>query len=380
MPRKLPRYCCSDRDAKGRLRLYVRKPGERKIRIRAEYGTDAFWVLYRDAMAGKIAPKELPHKPVEIDRKSLRGLCVAYFLSAEYARLAPRTRQIQRLTLERVCAHRNSKGDAFGTLPYARMEYRHVKSLRDAYRDKPEAANQFVKVLRNLFAWAMEVDLARENPARDVKKFPSSGDGFAAWSLADVHAFTARHPRGTPAYLALALMAYYGLRRSDVWRIGPANIVDGNLVFAEAKNAARARKTHRMAWLPELAAIVAETPHHPEAFVTTQAGKPFGSKESFGNIFAAWCREAGLKGLSAHGLRKFAMAEFAESGATNLEAAAVSGHRTTRMVDHYARSANRERLANEALAKRGIVPLEFAPPSDGAKSFANSLESKDKSP
>jgi hypothetical protein len=73
------------------------------------------------------------------------------------------------------------------------------------------------------------------------------------------------------------------------------------------------------------------------AFICGVSGAPF-TKESFGNAFADACREAGLKGKSAHGIRKIAATRAANSGATVPELEAIFGWRGGRMASLYARS------------------------------------------
>lgn len=46
-----PRYLVRDVDRHGNARLYVRRKGIVKVRIRHEYGTPEFWAAYRDAVS-----------------------------------------------------------------------------------------------------------------------------------------------------------------------------------------------------------------------------------------------------------------------------------------------------------------------------------------
>ncbi|MFX9015977.1 hypothetical protein ABTN29_19980, partial [Acinetobacter baumannii] len=60
MPRPNPPHLVRDTDRHGNVRWYVRVPGKPKIRIREDYGTQAFWSVYRDALACKIVPPKKP--------------------------------------------------------------------------------------------------------------------------------------------------------------------------------------------------------------------------------------------------------------------------------------------------------------------------------
>jgi integrase len=64
------------------------------------------------------------------------------------------------------------------------------------------------------------------------------------------------------------------------------------------------------------------------------------------------CNEAGLpNGLSAHGLRKAMCRRLAEAGCSEKLIAAVSGHRTLRMVQKYTDAADQERMATAAIGR-----------------------------
>lgn len=87
-------------------------------------------------------PKAIPkRKQEELHRPSLNWLCHTYFASAAFRELAPRTRYVRRLVLERLC-------EDHGRKPYAKLEPHHVAKLRDAKAARPEAANADVKARR----------------------------------------------------------------------------------------------------------------------------------------------------------------------------------------------------------------------------------------
>jgi hypothetical protein len=62
-------------------------------------------------------------------------------------------------------------------------------------------------------------------------------------------------------------------------------------------------------------------------------------------MFGDACRAAGLKGKSAHGVRKIAATRAANSGATVAELEAIFGWRGGAMASLYTREADRRRLA-----------------------------------
>lgn len=84
-------------------------------------------------------------------------------------------------------------------------------------------------------------------------------------------------------------------------------------------------------------------------FIAGANGRPL-AKESFGNEFREACRAAGVPG-SAHGVRKIAATRAANAGATEAELMAIFGWTDPKMAAHYTRTANRRRLAAQAMDK-----------------------------
>ena len=104
----------------------------------------------------------------------------------------------------------------------------------------------------------------------------------------------ARHPVGSMARLALALYLNLGVRKSDVVRIGPRHIRDGELTdFQPQKTSRTGGKLITVPLLEETKALIAATPlTGTETFLVTSFGKPF-TANGFGNKMAEWCKEAG---------------------------------------------------------------------------------------
>ena len=67
-------------------------------------------------------------------------------------------------------------------------------------------------------------------------------------------------------------------------------------------------------------------------------------------MFKDACKAAGVPG-SAHGVRKIAATRAADNGATEAELMAIFGWTDPKMAAHYTRTANRKRLAAQAMGK-----------------------------
>ncbi len=262
--------------------------------------------------------------------------------------------------------------------PQHGLEPRHILKLRDDRAETPEAANSLVKALRAVFKHGIAAGLVTGNPAMNVAYLKADGDGFHTWTQEEVEQFEERHPIGSKARLALALLLHTGQRRSDIIVLGRQHVRDGDkLVFTQKKNAKRRPVRLVLPFDAELQAIIAATPGPAGlTFLLNDHGKPF-SPDAFGNRFRHWCRQAGLPQCSAHGLRKTAATRLAEGGATAHEIMAVTGHRTLKEVDRYTRAASQERLAESGMARlRPAVPQNEKVPPSGATPEWDEIETQ----
>jgi integrase len=207
-------------------------------------------------------------------------------------------------------------------------------------------ANALRRSLRALMQHAVEIGMRADDPTRDVRSVPVKSDGYHSWTEAEIAEFELHHAPNSRARLAFAMLLYTGQRRSDVVRIGRQHMAEGVLTV-------RQQKTGRTVWIPvhsALVSIIAETPASNLTFLVTDQGKPY-TAAGFGNWFRDQCRAAGLRGCSAHGLRKAAARRLAEAGCSAHEISAITGHASLREVARYTEAADRRKLAVSAMAK-----------------------------
>jgi integrase len=334
-------YVTADRDANGNVRYYFRRPGQRKIRLRGVPGSTEFMTAYGNALAGNTLPNE-HRKPAAPG--SFRAVCQAYYASPEFKVLDTSTKSWRRRALDGIV-------EKHGDKPMDRVEPGHIYRFRDSNAATPAAANTLLKALKAVFKWALKRGLLKQNPAREVEPIQYRSKGFHSWTLEEVERYERRHPAGTKARLALALLLYTAGRREDAVRLGPQHMSDGRLKYVQAKNEHRSPVEMDTQVHPDLADVIAKTKLiGRETFLVTDYGKPF-SPAGFGIRFRQWCDEAGLPHCSAHGLRKATAARLAERGASPHEIMAITGHRTLQEVERYTRGARQRELADRAMAK-----------------------------
>ncbi len=375
------RYVVEDVDRRGNVRVYFRRKGQPKLRLPDPIGSPEFLTAYQAAMVGMLKPKgaQVQIASGRILSGSNRALCVEYFKSAQFTRLDARTQRVRRGILARFCQHRNSRGEPYGDQPFSLLEARHIRRQRDQLAATPEAANALVKALRQLFAFATEYDHTERNPARDVAYLSSGSEGFHTWTIEEVRQFEGRHPVGSKARLAFALMLYAGVRRSDAVALGRQHVRDGWLTFTVVKNRGRKPVTLQVPILPELQSIIDATPSGNLTFIVTTFGKPF-TANGFGNWFRRRCDEAGLNHCSAHGLRKAGATIAAENGATEHQLMAIFGWASPKQAARYTRAARQKVLAGAAMSllvsqtKNESVPLSDVVREGGTKWPSNPLK------
>jgi integrase len=278
-------------------------------------------------------------------------LCLRYFNEcADFKLLDPRTRRVRRQILEATFDElvRPGSDKRFADMPLAKMDSHAVEVLRDRKLSTPEAANGRIKAMRQVFKWAVAKRYAAQNPAREVSYFKSRSEGYHTWSIEEVEQFEQRHPVGSKARLALALLLYTGQRRSDVIRFGRQHVKRGVLTFTQYKG--RNRKPHplELPVLPKLKEVIDASPCGDLTFLVNDLGRSF-SDAGFGNKFRTWCDQANLPQCTAHGLRKCGASIAANEGATAAQLMAIFGWDSIKQAERYTRKADQKKLAARAM-------------------------------
>ena len=353
MPRRLPQGCVEDRDRHGNLRIYFRTNGKPKVRLRAKPWTPEFMAEYETARGDT-----LPAQRKGIHPGTWRWLCVRYFTEcADYLRLDDRTKRVRRGVLEGTFCEPIAPGSPklFRDFPLSKLTSDAIEVLRDRKLAFPEGANSRIKAIRAVFKWAARKKghdgkaLISHNSARDVPYLKSNNpSGYHTWTLEEVRQFERRHPIGTKARLALALLLFTGQRRSDITRLGRQHVRDGKIAFTQFKGRNRKPKRLILPVLPALQQVIDASFCGELAFLVNDLGRPF-SDAGFGNKFREWCDQAGLRHCTAHGLRKAGATIAANNGATAHQLMAIFGWNTLKMAEAYTRAADQERLAHAAM-------------------------------
>jgi integrase len=330
-----PKFVNGFNDRHGKPRFYFRRPGFKSVPLPGLPWSPQFMEAYENALAGQ---------PLQVGASrtkpgTIRSLAVSYYNSIAFRSMKSSTQSVYRNIIDRFCREHGDKRVAL-------LRREHVAMLMEARAERPESANGLRKALRAMMKHAVETGLRTDDPTRDVKAIRVKSDGYHSWTDDEIAQFEKRHPIGSRARLAFALLLYTGQRRSDVVRMGRQHIRDGVLQVRQLKTGTELSiPVH-----PDLAAIIAETPGDHLTFLTTKFGQPV-TAAGFGNWFRERCNEALLPHFSAHGLRKAAARRLAEAGCTEHEIAAITGHASLREVQRYTKAVNQARLARAAMAR-----------------------------
>jgi len=304
--------------------------------------------------AYSIALAQLRIREIGKDRSvpgTLSAAIGGYYTHNSFLVLSPSTRQARRAVLERL---RKAHGDK----PLALIERRHIAAILGKL--KPYTAHNWLRALRGLMRFAVEIGLRRDDPTTGIERAKATAGTIHTWSENEIAQYEQHWPVGSKPRLAMALLLYTAQRRSDVIQMGPQYIRNG-MIYVRPQKTKRHGTELVIPLHPELARIIAATKCGNLAFLTTEAGAAYTNGTGLGNRFRRWCDEAGLPQCSAHGLRKAACRRLAEAGCTAHEIMAISGHKTLAEAQRYTAAADQARLAHQAVGKI-IVPE----PKDGA--------------
>jgi integrase len=336
MTRVRLKYVHEFRDRHGKPRHYFRRTGFKRMPLPGLPGSAEFMEAYQAALA------ETPGVEIGASRTvagTVNAVVIGYVGSAAFHNLATSSQRQYRGILERL---RRSYGDR----RIAKLERRHVMHMLDDKAATPVAARDFLRCLRVLIRYAIDMGLRGDDPTVGIRVAKPKTDGFRTWTEDDIAAFEAKHPIGTKPRLALALLLHTAQRRGDVVRMGRQHIRDGVLLVRQQKTGTALA----IPVSPALADVLDATPSNHLTFLLSERGEPF-EPMAFTKWFKRCCGAAGLSNCSAHGLRKAACRRLAEFGCSANEIAAISGHTSLREVERYTKAADQARMARNALGR-----------------------------
>jgi integrase len=330
------------RDRHGVTRWRFRKKGHPESQTKEPFGSATWWSWYEKARATGLPPVGSSRtKPGSID-----DLAVQYYASSDWALLKATTKRTYKGIFDRFRDLPVGE-ERIGGLPVAKVEPQHLRKVMDRMADRSAAANNLLKVLRVVFAFAVARGLRETNPAAPLKFMKRRSEGFHTWSEEDIQKFERHWTLGTTERLAFDLLLYTAQRSGDVRRLGPQHLRNGFFRVVQEKTG----KVLDLPIHPNLKASIKAVGAEHLTYLVTKHGEPYTAK-GFSNWISECANQAGLpKVAAAHGLRKAAARRLAEAGCSAHMIMSITGHTSLKEVERYTQAAAQKDLATSAMKR-----------------------------
>jgi integrase len=268
------------------------------------------------------------------------GWAVEQFLSSpEFGARAYKTRLTDRYVFDQLRTD-------FGAGMLRDLRDRHVKIIRDHFRKNfstsiADAAMGRISVLWQFADQHLDLDLGA-NPTAGISRLHKVKKEHQPWPDDALTAFEANAPGHLR--LAVMLLLYTGQRRSDVVKMQWSQF-DGDVIEVVQQ------KTGEYVPIPchhRLKSILSVLPRRNEFILTGEHGRPY-KADTLTVMVRRHLEAIGIHGYTVHGLRKNAAQALAEADCTISEIMAITGHRSPAMAMHYAKRAEKKKLARKAI-------------------------------
>lgn len=319
---------------------YYRRDG-RNIRIVGEIGSREWHSHYQEIHES--FESDAPKQEAALAEDIFSEVVVAYRSSRRYLKLKPKTKENYEVELRRLLA-------LFGDLSIRKLNARHISQLRDriSAEKSPRAAKEMMKVVRLVFATAMERAIITLNPVLGVDDpIDYRPEPWRHWEEDEIALFL-KHaaPRWRRAVMVLL---FTGLRVSDALQVRRQDIKDNVLRW-------KTEKTGTPVVIPLHRDLIAEL-ERPldveslEYLIVSLKGRPFGRASSINHGVVGEFKRLGIDNPPpVHGLRKNAVMRLLEVGCEAEDVHAVTGQ-SHKMIKHYGKQYDRERRARAAILK-----------------------------
>lgn len=352
------------KDRHGKVRYRFRKKGYRSTYLPGEPGTAAMFLAHAKILEEGELEKKPVESPAKINPKSLDDLHRRLKQSAKWRQKKDSTKRVQSNIMERFLNTVAKSGKRYGDRPVEKITVSWLETIFGQMWETPAAANVLRSILSTHMHHAQKLGWRIDNPVTATDKY-QDGEGFHNWTDAEIEQYRQTHKIGTMARLTLELALNVAGRRCEVNKIERDHIRAGRIIVDHAKD----NEETSVIMLPLTRAALEALPAAPIRFlITTAFGKPF-SDAGMGNRMRKWCNEANLPHCSMHGLRKAMSRRLAESGATDAQGMAVTGHKKNETFAYYRAKANRSLLADAALSNLPDF-LNVQPPENDGKTDA----------
>jgi integrase len=228
------------------------------------------------------------------------------------------------------------------------LQARHVRKIRnDIAAKSTTGADLAMSLISALWEFATEqlgLDELGADPTHGIKRVHKVTDEHEPWPPELIERFL-REARPALRW-AVKLALYTGQRRSDLVKMKWSDF-DGEFIQV------RQQKTKAALSIPchrELRTELERMPRVADTILVGDRGAPLRG-DSLSVMVRKQLRRMGIDGYSIHGLRKNAAVALADAGCSPMEIAAITGHRTLGMVQHYTKRRDQRLQGRSAMDK-----------------------------
>lgn len=299
-------------------------PGVHRVRIRLAKGVGEYWYAWRggpriltlrarsDGELARLAQERFgeaatayrqaiaPKRPDAF----LSGLCVKYEESAEFKKLAARTRADLKRHLSVV---RNDVGVMDLEALKADGARKALLDWRDRYKATPKTADAYLGALALVLGWARKRGDISVNPLEKWPRLYSANRADVIWTKPDL----VRLLKGSPPPLrqAVLLAAFTGLRLGDLVRLTWADVGENAITLTTAKS--KGKRVVIIPITPKTAAVLKQIGRKDVGAVLTHSGGKPWTGWGLQTAMQRAKTDRGIKGLRFHDLRGTAATHFA---------------------------------------------------------------------
>ncbi|MFK4823190.1 tyrosine-type recombinase/integrase [Paenochrobactrum sp. BZR 588] len=349
-------YIEKNKSRHGTMRYYLRIDGRRICRLPDDIGSEEFIKKYWQER-NNIEVKKTKAKPVQghampVKPYSFRWLCIQYLTSEPFFRLDETTKAKRRAIIDAMLLEPLTENDPrlFADIPLSKMTASHIEVLKIRKRDTPFAADERLKILRQIFDTKKDAKQIVPNIAKGVEAYRIRTDGHATATATDLAKFIEYHGAKSKASLYLAIQMYTGFRVSDLAVLGEQHRKNDEFRLRLFKNRNKTPVDIIIPLHPILIAVLDSHEVTGSVYLQTEYNKPY-SVKGLGNRISDWFKQAGLGHLTSHSVRKGLATDQAHNEATDNMLEAMFGWRDAKTSKIYTKNAERARLARSAVAK-----------------------------
>lgn len=290
---------------------------------------------------------------------SLHEIISIYKAHQKFKRLALATR-------EDYLRHLTTLENRFGQFLITDIPPAFPYRLLDEYQDRPNTANDLVRVMRLVLNFALQRGFVERNVFKGVELLPT-GPGYSPWANWQLDQFRNCWAPETTERVAFELFINTGQRRSDIYVMHRRQYNNGMIEVVQLKTKERVCIPVTRTLLAILAPYVAKL----DGMGTNCQQQLFpGTLHQFSWMMRQAVKIARLEGCTLHGLRYTAASALHEAGCDWLTIGAITGHKTAEMVRKYIEKKRLAGLAIEAL-ERTSAKRDYIKPQDGVNKTAN---------